>query len=303
MGPSLNYPLPQAQPLIWASLPTEFSLLNVCTLAPACTSSTLTQRWTHRLLCHVSWSSVRRPLLSSTHRLTADRIHFHADAFRASPREPRLITQLSAGISRQSLNTSKTTLGVSPPWLLSHSQSGLPVAHSLQQTLPTAIWFTAAASALVSPFHPDQILSLSPSPPQSILHTAVPAILLACKSDQILLCPISPKTPSSFTAFTHLQGLTQFTAISLSILSSRFHLITLTPSWCLNSQICTHSATPLVSLCTGWSSDWNTLPESCMASLISVKSLPNTIPDHRSAHLVCCSPPLHLAPLFCTDTY
>lgn len=152
--------------------------------------------------------------------------------------------------------------------------------------------------------HPAHFPSTFPPPPQSIiLHTAVPAILLTCESDQILLLPNLSKdslfihsssqnlyTPTRPYIILPIIGLT-CSLIILSLLLPSDH----TDSFLVLEQpnMHTHTSTPgplhwliflIETLC----------QRATSLTLISTKSLPNNIPDHLtiniSAHLLCCFP-------------
>lgn len=121
------------------------------------------------------------------------------------PVSPRLITQLSCWHFQTESQHVQNQLLISPtpdffgcsgqkPWshpgLLSHSPHWSSCGSFFANRPSLLLSGLLQQPPHWSPhFHPDQTPSSSLLPPQSILHTAVPAILLTRKSDQILPLP------------------------------------------------------------------------------------------------------------------
>lgn len=235
----------------------------------------------------------------------ADRIHFHADDFPYIPHEPQAHHPVVLLAFPDSISTCPKP-----------NSSSLPLRTCFSQPTLVFLWLflcnrpSLLLSGLLqrpphwSPhFHPDQIPSFSPPSPQSILHTAVPAILLTCKSDQILPLPNLSKDSlfihsTSQSLYTPTRPYTILPVISLtccliilSLLLSSDH----TDSFLVLEQLNMHTHTP-----TPGPLHWlvfliETLCQrATLLALISVKSLPNNIPDHLtiniSAYLLCCFP-------------
>lgn len=212
---------------------------------------------------------------------------------------PRLITQLSCWhFQTVSQHVQNQTPRLSHSGLVSHSPhwSSCGSFFAIDPLHCYLVYYSGLLTGL-------PISILTRSPPQSILHTAVPAILLTCKSDQILHLPNLSKDSlfihsTSQSLYTPTRPYTILPVISLtcsliilSLLLSSDH----TDSFLVLEQPNMHTHTP-----TPGPLHWlvfliETLCQRATSlALISVKSLPNNIPDHLtiniSAYLLCCFP-------------